>query len=183
MRAFAWLCIVAGVLLAVASFVNPHDISFGPTGWTQLLGFGPPDDSVPEIAEAPSQADGFAGRPPCQEQFKAVWPKMLFDTPPDLAYRRLYYFLHKVVDQAIGRMTKHSTWAADGIAELAKTAESESVKLSALRAASSGWFVTAIRISSDSGDSGSTSSIKGTAASAGRSAINSPPHTQPPSIA
>jgi arylsulfatase A-like enzyme len=93
-----------GPWLAVASFVNPHDISFGPSGWQQLLGFSSPDDSVPEIPEAPSQTDGFLNRPPCQEQFKAVWPKMLFDTPPDLAYRQLYYYLHKVVDRAIGRI-------------------------------------------------------------------------------
>ena len=31
------------------------------------IGFGPPDDSVPEIPEPPSQADGFAGRPACHE--------------------------------------------------------------------------------------------------------------------
>ena len=104
-----------GPWLAVASFVNPHDISFGPTGWRELLGFGPPDDSVPEIPEAPSQADSFTDRPPCQEQFKAVWPKMLFDIPPDLAYRQLYYFLHKVVDQAIARILEalHDNGLAD----------------------------------------------------------------------
>ena len=54
-----------GLWLAVASFVNPHDISFGPTGWRQLLGFGAPDDSVPEIPEAPSHADEFTNRPSC----------------------------------------------------------------------------------------------------------------------
>jgi len=59
---------------------------------------------VPEVPEAPSQQDSFAGRPPCQEEFKAVWPKMIFETTTDLAYRRLYYYLHKVVDAAIGRI-------------------------------------------------------------------------------
>ena len=93
-----------GPWLAVASFVNPHDIAFNGFGWDQLLGFGPPDDSVPEIPEAPSQGDSFAGRPPCQEAFKAVWPKMIFESDTDLAYRRLYYYLHKAVDQAIGRI-------------------------------------------------------------------------------
>ncbi len=93
-----------GPWLAVASFVNPHDISFGEFGWGQLLGFGPPDDTVPEIPEAPSQPDSFADRPPCQQQFKAVWPKMLFDQPTDLAYRRLYYYLHQLVDKAIARI-------------------------------------------------------------------------------
>jgi arylsulfatase A-like enzyme len=93
-----------GPWLAVASFVNPHDIAFSGFGWEQLLGFGPPDDSVPEIPEAPSQSDSFEGRPACQEQFKAVWPQMLFETATDLAYRRLYYYLHKAVDESIGRI-------------------------------------------------------------------------------
>ena len=93
-----------GPWLAVASFVNPHDIAFSGFGWEQLLGFGPPDDSVPDIPEAPSQADSFAGRPPCQEAFKALWPKMIFESEPDLAYRRLYYYLQKVVDESIGRI-------------------------------------------------------------------------------
>ncbi len=93
-----------GPWLAVASFVNPHDIAFSGFGWEQLLGFGPPDDSVPDVPEPPSQSDSFAGRPPCQEAFKAVWPQMIFETATDLAYRRLYYYLHKVVDEAIGRI-------------------------------------------------------------------------------
>ena len=66
--------------------------------------FGPPDDSVPEVPEPPSQSDPFAGRPACQEAFKAVWPQMIFETATDLGYRRLYYYLHKLVDRAIGRI-------------------------------------------------------------------------------
>ena len=95
---------VDGPWLAVASFVNPHDIAFAGGLYEMLLGFGPPDDSVPDISEAPSQADSFEGRPACQELFKWVWPKMVADQPVDVAYRRLYYYLHKVVDQAIGRI-------------------------------------------------------------------------------
>ena len=56
-----------GPWLTVASFVNPHDIAFSGFGWEQLLQFGPPDDTVPDVPEAPSQSDSFAGRPPCQE--------------------------------------------------------------------------------------------------------------------
>jgi hypothetical protein len=44
------------------------------------------------------------------------------------SYRR------RAVDRAIGRMAKRATWAADGIVQLAKDAESESVRLAALRA-------------------------------------------------
>jgi arylsulfatase A-like enzyme len=93
-----------GPWLAVASFVNPHDIAFAPLGWEQVFGFEPPDDTVPEIAAAPSQSDSFTGRPACHEQFRNAWPQMLFDQHPDLAHRRLYYYLHKLVDAAIGRI-------------------------------------------------------------------------------
>jgi len=93
-----------GPWMTVASFVNPHDIAFSGFGWEQMLRFGPPDDTVPDVAEAPSQADPFTGRPACQEAFKAVWPQMIFETATDLGYRRLYYYLHKLVDQAIGRI-------------------------------------------------------------------------------
>jgi arylsulfatase A-like enzyme len=93
-----------GPWLSVASFVNPHDIAFSGFGWEQLLQFGPPDDTVPEVGEAPSQLDSFSGRPACQEAFKDLWPQMLFPTATDLGYRRLYYYLHKLVDQAIGKI-------------------------------------------------------------------------------
>ncbi len=94
-----------GPWLTVASFVNPHDIAFAGFGWEYLLSMPPPpDDSVPDVEEAPSQRDSFAGRPACQEQWKAVWPKILYDQPPDLAYRRLYYYLHTLVDRAIARV-------------------------------------------------------------------------------
>jgi len=93
-----------GPWLTVASFVNPHDISFGAYGWQQVLQLAPPDVTVPDIDPAPSQADTFAGRPSCQEQFLHTWPKMMFDMPADQAHRRLYYYLHEVVDRAIMRV-------------------------------------------------------------------------------
>jgi hypothetical protein len=43
------------------------------------------------------------------------------------SYRR------RALDRAIGRLAKRVTWAADGIVKLAKDADSESVKLAALR--------------------------------------------------
>jgi hypothetical protein len=42
-------------------------------------------------------------------------------------------FRRRAVDRAIGRMAQRVTWATDGIAKLAKRAESESVRLAALR--------------------------------------------------
>ena len=93
-----------GSWLAVASFVNPHDIAFAGGLYEALLGFSPYDETVPEVEEAPSQADSFRGRPACQEQFKNTLPRALAPQPADGAYRRLYYHLHKLVDRAIGRI-------------------------------------------------------------------------------
>lgn len=92
-----------GPWLAVASFVNPHDIAFSGL-YELLLGFRVDDDTLPEIAEAPSQRDSFAGRPACQEVFASLWPRMVAPQPADGDYRRLYHYLHKLVDQAIGRI-------------------------------------------------------------------------------
>ncbi len=94
-----------GPWLAVASFVNPHDIAFNGWAWENLLGYpAVDDDTVPAIPEAPSQADSFAGRPECQEAFVKAWQAMLYEQPTDESYRRLYYYLHKLVDRAIGRI-------------------------------------------------------------------------------
>ena len=89
--------------LAVASFVNPHDIGFTGFGWN-ALGFPPIADAIPDVPEAPSQSDSFAGRPDCQRQFAALWPQLLYPQDTDLEYRRLYHFLHTLVDAAIMRI-------------------------------------------------------------------------------
>jgi len=101
--------------LAVASLVNPHDISFAGGLYEKLLGFNGFDDTVPSIEEPPSQSDSFAGRPACQEQFKDTWPQMVSPQPTDDAYRRLYYYLHKVVDQTIAQIL--DALEASGLAE------------------------------------------------------------------
>lgn len=87
--------------LSVVSFVNPHDIVFSGFGW-EALGMPRPDDDVPEIAEAPSQGDPFDGRPRAQAHFREAWPQFLYPQPTDAAYRRFYYWLHKVVDGMVG---------------------------------------------------------------------------------
>ena len=95
----------AGPWLAVASFVNPHDIAFNGWAWENLLGYAAIDESsLPDIPEAPSQGDSFDGRPTCQEAFAKAWPEMIYEQQPDAAYRRLYHHLHKLVDGAIGRI-------------------------------------------------------------------------------
>jgi arylsulfatase A-like enzyme len=85
--------------LTVASFVNPHDIAFAGPAWTALG--TPVDPAVPHPPQAPSQDDGFEDRPRCQEAFAELWPKLLFEFPLDDDYRRLYYFLHELVDASI----------------------------------------------------------------------------------
>ncbi|HVT42189.1 MAG TPA: sulfatase-like hydrolase/transferase, partial [Acidimicrobiales bacterium] len=104
-----------GPWLAVASFVNPHDIAFSGFGWDQILQMPPPGDDVPDINEAPSQSDSFAGRPPCQEAWLSLWPKALYDQPADLAYRRLYFHLHLLVDRVIARVLE--SLEASGMAD------------------------------------------------------------------
>ena len=89
--------------LAVASFVNPHDIAFSGFGW-EVLGFPAIDATVPDVNEAPSQADGFDGRPTCHQQFRDLWPQLLYPQPTDNTYRRLYLWLHQLVDRAIERI-------------------------------------------------------------------------------
>ncbi len=93
-----------GPWLAVASFVNPHDIAFAGGLYELLIGREPADATVPPIAPAPSQADSFVGRPACQERFRDVWPRMVAPQPADEAYRRFYHHLHQLVDAAIGRI-------------------------------------------------------------------------------
>ncbi len=93
-----------GPWLAVASFVNPHDIAFNGFAWEQILGLPLPDDSVPDIPAAPSQSDSLSDRPDCQAAFISVWQQMIYEQEADTSYRRLYYYLLKMVDRAIGRV-------------------------------------------------------------------------------
>jgi arylsulfatase A-like enzyme len=85
--------------LAVASFVNPHDIAFVGPLWDAI---GTPiGEHVPSIPAAPSQDDSFDDRPRCQREFRDLWPNLLFDIPLDDSYRRLYAWLHELVDTSI----------------------------------------------------------------------------------
>jgi hypothetical protein len=48
--------------------------------------------------------------------------------------RQVDSFRRRIIDEAIGRMTKRFAWVADQIADLAETADSSSVRVRALRA-------------------------------------------------
>jgi len=96
----------AGPWLTVASLVNPHDIAFGAFGWEHILMQAPIPDSVPDIPAAPSRDDSFAGRPACHEEWRWLWPAMIFDQEPEPDYRRLYHHLHVLVDRAIAQIVE-----------------------------------------------------------------------------
>jgi arylsulfatase A-like enzyme len=89
--------------LAVASFLNPHDIAFTGEPW-RMFGFPPIPDWVPEVPEAPSQSDSLEERPACQAGFRDLWPKVVFPAAVDGEYRRLYHYLQAMVDASIGRI-------------------------------------------------------------------------------
>ena len=93
-----------GPWLTVASFVNPHDIAFSGFGWEQMLQFGPPDDTVPEFLNRLLSRIRSSVVRPVKRRSRRLWPQMIFQTATDLGYRRLYYYLLKLVDQAIGRI-------------------------------------------------------------------------------
>ena len=93
-----------GPWLAVASFVNPHDISFSSFGSAEILGLTLLMTPCLTFPRHLRSRDSFAGRPACQEQFLEIRPQAAIDQPPDVGYRRLYYYLHKLVDRAIGRI-------------------------------------------------------------------------------
>jgi arylsulfatase A-like enzyme len=58
---------------------------------------------VPEVGAAPSQGDPLDGRPAAQAAFRDLWPQLLYAQPTDVAYRRFYLWLHKLVDRVIER--------------------------------------------------------------------------------
>jgi arylsulfatase A-like enzyme len=70
---------------------------------------------VPDVSEAPSQADGFDGRPDCHRLFRDLWPQLLYPQPPDDRYRRFYLWLQQLVDRAVERIL--AALDASGLAE------------------------------------------------------------------
>jgi arylsulfatase A-like enzyme len=89
----------------VASLVNPHDIFASGLPW-RFFDLELPDDDVPEIDPAPSEGDAFEGRPAAHAAYRDVLPRMMLPQEHDGAYRRFYYWLHKLVDREIGRIVE-----------------------------------------------------------------------------
>ncbi|WP_437330109.1 sulfatase-like hydrolase/transferase [Sorangium sp. So ce381] len=89
--------------LLVAPFVNPHDIVLFGALW---LSFGYPfhDDTVPEIPEPPTQGEPLRTKPSCQADYVDKYGKFMAPQPQIPAYRRFYYYLHKLVDREVQRV-------------------------------------------------------------------------------
>lgn len=91
--------------LAVASFVNPHDIVLFGALWL-AWGHAFDDDTVPEIPEAPTQRESLRGKPGCQADFVEKYGKVFLPQPQLPVYRRFYYYLHKLADQQVQRVLR-----------------------------------------------------------------------------
>ena len=86
--------------VAVASFVNPHDIDLWGAPW-EMLGMPKPPAGYMTVPEGPTDHDTLSDRPTAQQQWKDVYDKCFFPQPCDDAYRSFYYWLHEVVDREI----------------------------------------------------------------------------------
>ena len=90
--------------LAVASFVNPHDIAFTGAAW-QMLGF-PRDRRLdprrsPRRRRSPTRS---RAAPTASGSSRRCGRRSLYPQDTDLEYRRLYHFLQVLVDAAIMRI-------------------------------------------------------------------------------
>jgi len=91
--------------LAVASFVNPHDIVLFGALW-RSWGYSFDDDTVPEIPEPPTQHESLRSKPSCQADFVEKYGKVFLPQPQIPIYRRFYYYLHKLADQQVQRVLR-----------------------------------------------------------------------------
>lgn len=85
--------------LIVSSFVNPHDITlFGLLSRLSPSFNFPIDPSVPTIPPAPTATEDLLTKPSAQKSYRDVYQEALQPTFDTQYYRRLYYSLHKQVD-------------------------------------------------------------------------------------
>ncbi len=91
--------------LAVASFVNPHDIVLFGALW-RSWGYAFDDDTVPEIPEPPTQRESLRTKPSCQADFVEKYGKVFLPQPQIPIYRRFYYYLHKLADLQVQRVLR-----------------------------------------------------------------------------
>jgi arylsulfatase A-like enzyme len=89
--------------LAVASFLNPHDIVLFGVLWLSW-GYAFDDDTVPDIPEPPTQDESLRTKPSCQADYVKKYGKIFLPQPQIPVYRRFYYYLHKLSDRHVQRI-------------------------------------------------------------------------------
>ncbi len=89
--------------LSVVSLVNPHDIVLFGALWA-AWGYEFHDDTVPEVPEPPTQDESLRTKPSCQADYVKKYGQVFLPQPQIPAYRRFYYYLHKLVDQQVARV-------------------------------------------------------------------------------
>ncbi|MCL4395445.1 MAG: sulfatase-like hydrolase/transferase [Chloroflexi bacterium] len=89
--------------LVVCSFVNPHDIVLFGLLWLKFR-FAWNDSTVPDIPPAATRHERLGSKPRCQQSYVDTYGKMLMPQPSLRSFRRLYYYLIKLVDAQIGRV-------------------------------------------------------------------------------
>lgn len=89
--------------LAVASFVNPHDIVLFGALWASWR-YEFADDTVPEVPAPPTQDESLRHKPGCQADYVKKYGSVFAPQPQIPIYRRFYYYLHKLVDRQVARV-------------------------------------------------------------------------------
>lgn len=89
--------------LAVASFLNPHDIALFGLLWTTYR-YRFVDGSIPNIPSAPTRKEDLSSKPGCQQSYIETYGRLFLPQPTLRIYRRFYYYLHKLVDSQIARV-------------------------------------------------------------------------------
>eukprot|EP00002_Diphylleia_rotans_P012865 TRINITY_DN2510_c0_g1_i5.p1 TRINITY_DN2510_c0_g1~~TRINITY_DN2510_c0_g1_i5.p1 ORF type:complete len:572 (+),score=114.16 TRINITY_DN2510_c0_g1_i5:50-1765(+) len=86
--------------LLCCSFVNPHDIVFYPILWYWFRYPGS-DSTVPDIPAPPTYWEWLKDKPTAQGSYIWQYRKMFQPVFFPHLYRKLYYYLHKVVDAEV----------------------------------------------------------------------------------
>lgn len=105
--------------LIVASFVNPHDIAlYGILGQIDPGFKFKIDDTIPSIPPPPTFNESLLTKPHCQLSYKRTYDTSIQPTINTLFYRKLYYQLHKNVDEQMFKVfhaLKNSSFYKDTI--------------------------------------------------------------------
>ncbi|MDN4495267.1 sulfatase-like hydrolase/transferase [Ureibacillus sp. BA0131] len=88
--------------LIVASLVNPHDITlYGSLSRLSSQFNFEIDPSVPEVPPSPTSKEDLGTKPKAHRNYREVFQKAFQPTIDTVFYRKLYYSLHKRVDEEL----------------------------------------------------------------------------------